>query len=236
MGVGIDLLYQKLKELERPEAPTAHMREDELSQFSLSTTLWDERGLNEQTVKQFELGYDIIKDAMTVPVRNINGELLGVVRRYMDPDMKNRYRYPKGFHKREHLFGSWLVAEDDDIHTVALTEGAIDAMSVWQAGHPAMAIYGSSMSMLQVQQLRLLGINNVTLFFDNDKVGQEIVKRCLGWRKDDKGKWHKTDTDLRRWFDVRAVDWRTTPAGIKDANDLTEARIKRMLADARRIA
>lgn len=236
VGVGLDVIYSKLRELEYPEPASSSMRESELAQFGIPTTLWDERGLNEATVAKFELGYDMVRDAMIIPVRDIGGELLGVIKRYMDPDMRNRYRYPKRFHKREHLFASWLVANDDSIRSVALTEGSIDAMSVWQAGHPALAIYGSSVSSVQVEQLRVLGIRDVTLFYDNDKAGREIVKRCLGWRKSEAtGKWEKTDTDLRRWFNVYAVDWGRTQPGIKDANDLSERKIKTMLANARRI-
>lgn len=234
VGVGLDVLYKAINDLDRPGSSDSHMDESQLSQYSLPTDHWRDRGFTKDTVDKFQLGYDMMRDAMTIPMRDVSGNLLGVCRRYMDPDMRNRYRYPKGFHKREHLFASWLVADMPKTRSVALTEGAIDAMTVWQAGTPAMAIYGSSVSDDQISQLRLLGIRNITLFFDRDKAGREITKRCLGWKRDeDTGKWiRKRNSDLRRWFNVRSVEWDGVNRRAKDANDLDTDTLKRMLADA----
>ena len=239
VGVGLDVLYKAIGDLERPQTCTgSRMEESQLAQYSIPTKHWEDRGFTEETVKKFDLGYDLIRDAMTIPIRDMNNELLGLCRRYLDPDMRNRYRYPKGFHKREHLFASWLVADMDDVPSVALTEGAIDTMTVWQAGTPAMAIYGSSMSADQVKQLRMLGVRKVTLFFDNDKAGRDITRRCLGWKRDDfTGAWErKKESDLRRWFEVSVVDWSLAPHQAKDANDLSLPRIRKMLSSARAVA
>ena len=234
VGVGLDVLYKAIGDLEKPPAREHVMGEGQLAQFSIPTDHWSDRGFTQDTVDKFDLGYDIIRDAMTIPIRTVNGDLIGICRRYMDPDMRNRYRYPKGFHKKEHLFGSHLVADMPETPPVVLTEGAIDAMTVWQAGTPAVAIYGSSVSPEQIMQLRLLGVRNVTLFFDRDRAGREVTKRCLGWRQDpDTLKWkRKRASDLRRWFSVRSVEWDGAPRRAKDANDLSATTIKRMLAEA----
>ncbi|QGJ92957.1 DNA primase [Gordonia phage Chidiebere] len=235
VGVGLDVVYGKISDLTRPKPAETRMSENELMAYQLPTDEWTKRGLNATTIDQFQLGYDIVRDAMTIPVRTLSGDLIGVVFRYMDPDLKNRYRYPKGFHKREHLFASWMVADLADSSHVVLTEGAIDAMSVWQAGTPALAIYGSSVSLEQIRQLRMLGVRKVTLAFDNDKPGRDIVKTCLGWKKHLDGRWEKTDTDLRRWFLVDQVNWRRAPRRVKDANDLSTRELQRLLADSSRI-
>jgi len=233
MGVGLDVLYRAIGDLERPQAPELFMREEQLAQYRIDTSLWEDRGLNKDTIDKFDLGYDFIRDAMTIPMRNLNGDLLGLCRRYMDPDMRNRYRYPKGFHKREHLFASRLIADMPKTPPVCLTEGAIDTMTVWQAGMPAMAIYGSSVSTDQIRQMRLLGVREVTMFFDRDKAGREVTKRCLGWKKNDDGSWtRKRSSDLRRWFNVRSVEWNEAPRYAKDANDLAVDTIRKMLANA----
>lgn len=234
VGVGLDVLYKAIGDLEKPVAREVSMDESQLAQFSIPTDHWTDRGFTQSTIDKFDLGYDVIRDAMTIPIRTVNGDLIGVCRRYMDPDMRNRYRYPKGFHKKEHLFASSFVADMPKTPAVVLTEGAIDAMTVWQAGTPAMAIYGSSVSPEQIKQLRLLGVRNVTLFFDRDRAGREVTKRCLGWKKDeDTGRWQrKRATDLRRWFNVRSVEWNGAPRRAKDANDLPADTIERMLAEA----
>ena len=233
-GVSMDVLYRTIDDLTRPAPCEARMDEAQLSRYQLPSKHWEDRGFTDDTVSKFQLGYDVIRDAMTIPMRTINGELIGVCRRYIDPDMINRYRYPKGFHKSENLFGSWLVHEMVDVPVVSLTEGAIDAMSVWQTGNPALAIYGSSLSSAQILQLREMGVRKINLFFDNDRAGRDITQKCLGWKKDDRSRlWERhKDTDLRRWFEVSAVDWSKARCTAKDANDLPRRTIVRMLASA----
>ena len=240
-GVGIDTIYRRLAELkkiDRDEGPRI-LPESELKKYALPTKHWAARGFNATTITSFDLGYDVHRDALTIPIRTMGGELLGFQRRFMDPDATPRYMYPKGFHKKEHLFASWMVANDSSAHTVALTEGAIDTMTLWQYGVPAMAIYGSSISPEQIRVLRMLGIDEIVLFFDNDKAGKELTRRSLGWSKINgvRGWVKNPDEDLRRYFKVRTVDWKKAPRHtdhrIKDANDLDRLTAVRMFRTAK---
>lgn len=197
-----------------------------LKRYSLPTRYWLDRGFTQDTIKAFQLGMDMMSDAVTIPLRNDRGDLLGVIRRFLEEDVDLRYKYPKGFKRSMNLFGSWLV-EHLDTDMVVLTEGAVDAMMLWQAGIPALAIYGSSISPTQVRLLRRLGVGQVVLFFDNDKAGKEARDCCLGIKhhtrkgKDGK-KVHVKDydprVDLLRWFlvyDVRYRDgWASDPGAL----------------------
>ncbi|UVF61474.1 DNA primase [Gordonia phage DalanDe] len=235
VGVGLDVLYRRIRDLERPPEGPALPREESLNQFRIPTRYWEaKRKLTKETIKQFDLGYDIANDAVTIPVRTETGTLLGVTRRYLAADAFPRYKYPKGFHKRDHLFGSWLVAEDDSITSVALTEGAIDAMWLWQCGYPAMAIYGSSISDTQIRTLQRLGIRKITLFFDNDKAGRTIVKLCCGWKYNEHAdRWKKyPELDLRKKFVVENVSWVGLPARCKDANNLSPSQVRLLMRTA----
>lgn len=235
MGVGLDVIYRQLRELEHPKPELPFLDEQALNQFRLPTRYWEKkRKLTSETQKMFDLGYDIANDAVTMPVRTPNGDLLGVTRRYLAADARPRYKYPKGFHKREHLYGSWLVAEDDSVSSVCLTEGAIDAMWLWQCGYPAMAIYGSSISEVQIMLLRRLGIRKITLFFDNDKAGGRIVRQCCGWKYSEfNDTWKRArELDLRRSFVIEKVDWTGIPSRVKDANDLSPAQARLLMRSA----
>jgi hypothetical protein len=179
-------VYAKLDALKNPDAPILPVKDEMyLRRYQIPTRYWtDERGFEPRTIAAFDLGYDPVGDFMgpyvTIPIRNVNGGLLGVIKRYLAKDAELRYRYPKGFKRSENLFGSWMVEKDPTAHTVVLTEGAIDAMKVWQAGFPAMAIYGSSLSKTQVRLLNRLGVQKVVLLFDNDKAGWKATRSCLG--------------------------------------------------------
>lgn len=237
-GVGLDVIYRKLNDLRRGvdlDTGPRLMREAELDRFKVPTKYWKaERGLSDSTIQAFDLGYDIAQDAVTIPVRTMNGDLLGVTRRFLEADPVTRYRYPKGFHKSDHLFGSWMVANDHSGLPVALTEGAIDTMTLWQWGVPAMAVYGSHISEAQIRIMRRLGLTRINLFFDNDAAGQKLVKRCRGFKQQSNDRWeYSRELDLRRFFDVHAVNW----SGIsrlraKDVNDLDIIKARNLVANA----
>lgn len=55
----------------------------------------------------------------------------------------------------------------------------MDALALWDAQIPAMAIYGSRISPTQVRVLQRLQPLSITLAFDNDKAGVEATNLVL---------------------------------------------------------
>lgn len=168
-------IYEKLDMIEsvsKTPQKAAVLPESTLKRYAFPTDYWDGRGFSRAIQKAFDLGYDPIENDAIIPVRNINGGLMGVIRRRLEAEYGPKYMYYKGFPRKTSMFASWLVAKKGTDHVV-ITEGSLDSVSVWQAGYPAMAQYGSSISREQVVLLRRLGINKVTLFYDNDRAGQE---------------------------------------------------------------
>lgn len=244
---GVIRMLDELNKSSRTRRPVEERKyhpESYLDQFDIPTTYWKERGFTQETVDKFRFGYSPFGNYVTLPMRDMEGRLLGVTKRYMnieDSPTGDRYHYPKGFQRKENLFASWLVAEDETAFTVALVEGAIDCAKVWQAGHPAVAIYGSSISTHQIRQLIRCNVREVVLFFDNDAAGRKIVKSCLGWqsnrRKGVLSSTYNPDLDLRNYFGVRQVQWPSNPyrsvqdkrMDATDPGDLEAADIKEML-------
>lgn len=54
---------------------------------------------------------------------------------------------------------------------VVITEGSVDAMAMWQAGIPAVALLGSRVSDNQARIIRSLGAREIVSALDNDKAG-----------------------------------------------------------------
>lgn len=166
-------LHRMLDRLETtPSAPERLPRlpEATLKRYGFPTTYWDSRGFTPDTQRLFGLGYDALAGDAIIPVRDLQGRLLSVIRRRLQADHGPKYLYAKGFPRKRLLFGSWLVADSDTEH-VAVTEGSLDAIAVWQAGIPAVAQFGSALSDEQATLLRRLGISRVTLFYDGDPAG-----------------------------------------------------------------
>lgn len=236
---GMAILMNKLDLLRRgaPVDRDVVLPEETLKRYNIvDTPYWTDprphgRGLYPETVAAFDLGYDPMSESAIIPVRNMWHELLGVTKRSLRKDAAIKYRDPKGFKKTNHLFGSWLVAESES-HTVVLTEGPMDCMKVWQAGHPAVAVYGSYVSERQIGLLRKLGIVSVTFMFDNDKAGIKAIKQCKGFMEDTDGKWHYNPaTDLRKFFVLKRVSYKGLSGN--DPGDLSDEEIDQAVSSAR---
>ncbi len=234
-------LRARIDALRTPDAKVQTiLPESYLRRFQIPTRAWRDRGITPATVAAFDLGYDMMGDYLTIPIRDINGALLGVIKRYMGDDVpgNQRYKYPLGFKRSQNLFGSWLVEHDPDAHTVVLCEGSLDAVKLWQANHPALAVYGSSISESQVRLLRRLGVVRVVLFFDDDPAGEKAANSCLGehlhMSRGRKVKEYRPVTDLRRSFVVEKVTYPKAHKG-SDPGALDAQTIGLMLQEARRI-
>lgn len=195
----LDLLRMPSRKAGQPEP----LDESHLTRYRFPTDYWTGRGFTDETIAAFDLGFDPMHDLVSIPVRDEHGRLLGVIKRYLDPDAELRYRYPKGFSRSQNLFASWLI-EQAATDLVVICEGAVDAMKVWQAGFPAVAQYGSSIGPAQVRLLRRLGVGQVVLFFDNDKAGRKAEACAQGakfhLRKGRTIKEYDPALDLRRGF------------------------------------
>ena len=236
---GMAILMNKLDLLRKgPQtAPEVVLPEDTLKRYTLGrTSYWTDprphgRGFSEETVEAFDLGYDPISESAIIPIRNMWGDLLGVTRRSLRKSANIRYRDPKGFQKGKNLFGSWFVTQAESPRVV-LTEGPLDCVKVWQAGHPSAAVYGSRVTEHQIMLLRRMGVTTCILFFDNDKAGKNAVKQCKGWSEDNDGSWHYDPaTDLRKFFVLKVVSYKGLDGN--DPGDLTDDEIDRAVLSAR---
>lgn len=209
-----------LKALQKPAEAARTYPESWLAQFTPYHEEWDRRGLSKFIQEKFDLGYDPITNALTIPVRNRYGKLTGVVRRTLEKSKSiPRYHYPRGFRNSETVFGLWLVKQR---HTkIAVVEGAIDAISCWDARVPAVAIMGSRIHDGQVEQLARHGVRHVVLMLDNDPAGH-------GRRKPKPtGKWQVYEALASVGIVVTFGVWRSYWTA-KDPNDLTAQQRKKM--------
>lgn len=162
---------------------------------------WHERGVSAAAIEHFLLGYDYETDALTYPLRDIDGALLGVVRRRLDGG-RPKYVYPSGIDVHHLLF---RYHEAEYGQPLVLVEGALDAVALWDAGIFAMAIFGGHLSEVQAALIRRLSPRMVVFAFDNDEAGTDLVTAC-------------SDMDLGT-LEVASVNW--TGVSEKDVAELS---------------
>ena len=135
----------------------------------------DTRMIPRHVQKEWDLGYDRARDAVTIPLRTLDGQVVGVIRRSLDPEAIHRWRYPIGFKNKLHLFAGDKVAQHGH-YDLVLVEGSIDCIRVWMAGFPCVALLGSSFSSHQQTLIHKVapGAQRIHVFMDNDDPGRQV--------------------------------------------------------------
>lgn len=178
-AMDLDELDASLMSLDMPEFSSARiLPESTLGRYKGPPhEYWTlTRKYSSATIERFQLGYDPLTDRLTIPYRNPDGGLLGVIQRRLDNEFP-RYLYPRGFDRKGSLFGSW-DRSDGIGDSAVLVEGSTDAVWVCAAGSRSLAQYGSSLHPRQVRLLHRLGVKEVTLFYDFDPAGIKAFKQA----------------------------------------------------------
>ncbi len=132
------------------------------------------RGFTREMLAPWGIVWDDTKGAMKIPVLNERLEVLANIWRFPE-GVAPKYRYDAGFEKSACLFGLWKLPP---MSQLILVEGTLDAVWLQAAGHPGVAILGSSLSAAQVHLLQLRNVKNVVMCLDNDAAGKEATMRA----------------------------------------------------------
>lgn len=188
--------------------------EEELDKYRYTHPYMYKRGLTDEVIELFDIGYDRDMQAITFPVRDVHGNCLFIARRSVKTKFFN---YPEGVEKP--LYGlyelytygmSYAVngrgsTKRGPLFTeVIVCESMLDALSFWTVGKYAVALNGLG-NELQFEQLRNLPCREIILATDMDERGLAARERI---RKNLKG----TKLIAEYFF----------PEGRKDANDCTK--------------
>lgn len=215
-GVSPEALQRRLRAATtRNGHPTRHapsMPEEALKRFVHHPYWSEQRGFSQKTIYRFGLGWDPVTDMLTIPVRDSYGHLLGIIYRRFSG--RPRYSYPKGFARGKSLFASWMIR--GEIHSVVLVEGPLDAIALWNAEIPSVALLGSSISPGQVDLLRKLDIHRVLVMLDNDAAGIAATAKVM---------------DALRGSGIKRG---RVVYGHPDPGEMTPAELRRVIKQARR--
>lgn len=156
------------------------------------------RGLNNETIEHFKLGYDPDRNAITIPIYK-RGELINIRYRHLDENAKAKYSQEKGCEV-------WIYNEDGISKGQAkggllIVEGEFDCMSVWQSGIKNVISPASGKDSYGIWLELIDTIPKIYIAYDNDKPGKSSSIKLAERIGIDKS------------FEV------LYPEGIKDAND-----------------
>lgn len=156
------------------------------------------RGLSQSTIKHFDLGYDIERDAIAIPVFK-RGELINIRYRLLEPNGRAKYTQEKGCEV-------WIYNEEGiqkglSSGYVLIVEGEFDLMSTWQAGFKSVISPASGKDSYGIWLELVENIPKVYIAYDNDKPGKESAMK------------------MAERVGVEKCKEIIYPHGLKDAND-----------------
>jgi DNA primase len=170
-----------------------------------------ERGFTIETLKHFEIGYSKKRNRISIPVRDINYKVVGIIGRALDKDAFAKYLYSAGFKRKQHVFN---LQNAKYYETAIITEGSLDAIKVHQAGFPnVVATLGAQLSSEQASLINK-HFDELVIFSDNDEAG-DALKSAIMDRCQRKG--------------MRIVVY---PEGFKDPGEMSEEQIKQCIEEA----
>lgn len=147
------------------------------------TTYFKDRGISQEVIDRFKLGYDPSTKQVIMPVK---GEFY--IRRSTDPmaQNKDRYRLPAGIKKE--LFNAEALSQKKPVF---ITEGIIDALSIITAGHEALALPAATDTNLLKDEIQKrieakTGMPELILCLDNDEAGQKAAHELSEYLKKNK--------------------------------------------------
>ena len=148
-----------------------------------------EKGFTEQTIRNFDVGYDRWHARITYPIRDIKGNLVGINGRALYPGMNPRYKIydseytqwglparTKPWNRRKVLYNAHAVLPAFYAHapgqgSIVVVEGYKACAWVWQAGvKDVVALMGSYLSWEHRWMLDQFS-GRVYLFLDNNNAG-----------------------------------------------------------------
>ncbi len=129
-----------------------------------------DRGFHPTTLDKWAIGWDMISERISIPIRDERGNLVGFKGRTPNPDRLPRYKVLGGgefgfdtYNVSKVLFGLHLVEDTSDLIVV---EGELNAISMHQKGHSnTVGISGKILSDIQIDLIKKYA-NKVTFIFD----------------------------------------------------------------------
>ena len=160
------------------ETEQSKITEEELDKYRYIHPYMYERGLTDEIIERFDIGYDRERKEITFPVRDIEGRCVFVAGRSTE---RKFFRLPQGLNKP--LYQGYRFV-DGSYKICYVTESFLNCLTCWKYDKPAMATIGTG-NRKQYEILNKLPVREYILAFDPDEAGRKATER---FRKNVHGK------------------------------------------------
>ena len=152
--------------------PVAFVTEEELDSYRYIHPYMYQRGLTDEIINEFDVGYDSITECITFPVLDINKHPVFIARRSVKYKFFN---YPEGAEKP--VYGAYKFVDGDYTEAI-ICESILNTLTCWKYGKPSVALIGTGTDS-QYEILRKLPVRKYILALDPDDAGIKASNRLI---------------------------------------------------------
>lgn len=197
------------KPIKKESKPNNYVDKEELNKYRYIHDYILNRGISKKIIKKFDIGYDIEKQCITFPNKDINGNILFIATRSVN---EKRFSYPWGAKKC--VYGLYEIEQEKkqgkSINEIYIVESMIDCLTLWTWGKYAVALNGLG-NKNQADVLTKYPCREYILATDNDEAGKsarDFLKQNI------KNKI------------IKQIDYKSY-GDFKDINDMTKERFEK---------
>ena len=178
-------------------------------------TYLNNRGINDESIDHFKLGYSQTQRMVIVPVHSPDGIPVGLVGRSIEG---KSFKNSTGLPRNKTMFNIHRARRASS--TAIVVESSFDAIRVHQSGYPnVIATLGGSMSKINLNNINR-NFNKVIIMTDADTAGRELGKTIASSLKNKEILWAHYSNDM------------LYPHDAKDVGDMTEEEIRICIENA----
>ncbi|MFH0334562.1 toprim domain-containing protein [Clostridium perfringens] len=147
--------------------------------YSYCNDIFLDEGIDYFTQREFEIGYDIFSDRITIPIRDELSTLVGVKGRLIEENSEEcKYIYLEPCSKSKILYGLYKVLPYIKASKkVIVVESEKSVLKLWSNGiRNVVAIGGHELSKTQVEKLIRLEVDEIIICYDEDVFRNENGK------------------------------------------------------------
>lgn len=173
------------------------------------------RGISNDSIDYFKLGYSANQDMIIVPVHSPDGMPVGLVGRSIEG---KSFKNSTGLPRNKTMFNIHRARRSSS--TAVIVESSFDAIKVHQSGYPnVIASLGGSMSKINLENINR-NFTKIIIMTDADNAGRELGKTIANGLKNKEILWAAYSNDI------------LYPGDAKDVGDMTEEQIKTCIENA----
>lgn len=165
-----DRNINRLDNLNNNSVDNTYISDEELDKYRYIHPYMYQRGLTDEIIERFDIGYDRERKEITFPIRDIEGRCVFVAGRSVESKF---FRLPRGIDKPIYCADKFRAGT---YRTAYIAESFLNCLTCWKYNKSAMAMIGTG-NQKQYEILNKLPVREYILAFDPDEAGRKATER-----------------------------------------------------------